>query len=216
MGGGTWRKRNFALFLLHLTKISINSYLYSKEKQMASFNILLQTLIVEKETAHHFYSHLGFTDCGDISERPAMEHKLGPELTAALLECKDSNTNFVHLICDKQDVNVFCNNTGTFGDVHSYYRRVPCHYSNYDTSKNNPLMIYFPFKVKREHTLVLAAGLDLFYLPYIDTAVMDDYICPTSAVNDQTSVYLCQDHHLKMANPQGWLNDVHINFVGKW
>jgi hypothetical protein len=216
LAGGTWRKRHFALFLLQMAKLSVDSYLYHKGQQLTSFNILLQTLVVATEKAHQFYSHLGFVDCGDISESTSMKHELGDEFASVLVAGEDSKTDYVHFMRDESNMCVFRNQTGEFGDVHHLHRRIRRHYYKDKPLSTNKWLIIFPFKVKREHTLVLASGLHLFYLPFKENVDMDDFLRPTSATSHHKRVSIGKEHYAIMESEEGWLVDSHINFVGKW
>jgi len=113
-----------------MAKHSVDSYLYHNGQQLTSFNILvLQTLVVAMEKAHQqFYSHLGFVDCGDISESASMRHDLVDENASVLVAGEDSKTDYVHFMQDESNLCVFCNQTGEFGDVHHLHRRIRCHY----------------------------------------------------------------------------------------
>jgi hypothetical protein len=83
-----------------------------------------------------------------------------------------------------------------------------------DSMKNDSL--FFPFHIKREHILILSQGLDLFYLPFQQNIVLDDYLSPRKEFYMPNSITI-NNEDCNIANSSTrWYNDTLIDFLSRW
>jgi hypothetical protein len=186
---------------------------------MPSFNILLQTQDGDKEEAHRFYDHIGFQSCGFPVSRADLELELGNELTNIIIAQQQSLTDFVHFIHDEDHPLMLMKNAiGEFSKLkRSTFRSVPKQYD--ELTYVDSIMwdsFKFPFHSTRKFLLIVAAKLDLFYLPFHPGVDIDAFIRPNTRYNINRFIAIANHEREQMENPTAWLCENHIDFISFW
>jgi len=77
---------------------------------------------------------------------------------------------------------------------------------------------FFPFAAVRNHLMLLASQLDLFFLPFRNGEHIHDFIMPNRFFQAANIVHITEEERVRVAGTKhgGWLNDACIDFFSKW
>ncbi len=235
--GGTWQRRHLAVFLLKLAYLSCVHHVAhnfrSKKKEdeeTADFQVVLQARTTAKEKAHRFYRKIGFEELGGMDSDTELSNTVFKDFPFVLTMAAKSPYDFIHFIRDLEgtpDLAVFRNNTGIFS--HSIAKPT-CAEAFVDVTFNTEQDSFsFPFSSTREHLMLLASGLPLFFLPFRNDVEIADFIRPSAVHDWNTTVRIVMEDREQLAQKKlrdgkrsgakslnGYLTDSTIDFMRTW
>jgi hypothetical protein len=213
--GLTWQRRNLALFLLKAAHLSVMMHLRFSNLLRDDYCILLQARTAASEHAARFYVQVGFDEGDIISSRTQLATAAFEDFPKLLDQAADSTSDYIHFIWESDDICLFKNSTGTFGKVRR--RWIPQAFNTKFeevTKQHSDSLFTFPFAFIRQHLLVIASQLDLFFLPFRDDCDLSDFIEPNEAFNHRMATYLNERDVEKVRS--GWITDAGIDFFIRW
>jgi hypothetical protein len=215
--GLTWQRRGLAAFLLKAAHLSVVMHLRVIKQLRADHCILLQARTAAPEQSAHFYTALGFDEGDIISSSTQLAKSSFEEFPSMLEQAAKSHTDYMHFIWESEDICLFKNATGTFGQIKR--RWIPRDSnSNYESAMklNEKSLFSFPFAFIRQHLLLLASQLDLFFLPFQDAIDLSDFILPNKSYPLRSQTSLTERDVEQIAKKSGWLTDPGIDFYTRW
>jgi hypothetical protein len=214
---GYWLRRGFALLLLRLANLSVLSHLgVTQAPSDGSYAIVLQARTTSKDVAGKFYSRVGFEEVGLADQESTLAEQVFTEFSSLLNKASDSNSDFIHFIWGNDDLSIFKNTTGTFGDITPFTRTYSKYYAPL-TFGTQTEEFSFPFSLERNLFMMLASRLDFFYLPFRGSANMNDFIKPsTQHLGSHTVTIKKKDRKRINDLRKGELNDELIDFLMNW
>jgi len=212
---GTWQRRGFALFLLRVANLAVISNLRLSGKVTNNYHIVLQARTGGKEVAAKFYSRVGFEE-GEVAEQESkLAEQVFPAFADVLQKASNSTSDYIHFIWESDDLSIFKNSTGTFGKIKTFSRRYNKLFEALEVQPDQ-YSFNFPFSAIRNHLMLLASNLDLFFLPFRNDADMHDFIHPSHVYAFADSVVVTNKEKRLVAQDGGWLNDQCIDFFTRW
>lgn len=212
---GRWYKSHFALFLLRAANLAVITYFKMFQLSVDDYMILLQAST--KERATHFYTTHGFEEGEMVDSESSYDTAVFPGFKEVKEELEQSTTDRIHFMFNAENIVVFKNTTGLFGNT-----RILRYQPGYDSvetlaaSKAKDYEVTFPFKAVRNHLMILAQKLQFFYLPFQDGVDLGGFITPNRVFTDRHRAYLSERDIESIRKPSGWLGDPSIDFMMKW
>ena len=211
---GTWQRRHLALFLLKAAHVSVILHLRMAGSLQDQYHIVLQARTSAKEKSAHFYTKVGFEEGGVIDKESELSSAVFSQFPTVLETASKSNTDYMHWIWDTEDICVFKNSSGSFGDLRSFAKRLKSSFPKIVTS--DTLSVTVPFALSREHYVLLSYQLEFFLLPFQKNADHQGFIMP-NRLYDGGHFTLLNDRALKsIRRNAGWLTDEAIDLYIRW
>ena len=216
--GGGWKKRHLALFLMQVAHLTVYSHVTALNPALSDYIVALQTRIDGKEKAIDFYNNIGFTEGGIVEGVQDLDKEVYDGFSVCYENAQESTTDYIHIIFSgKGSDNIYmCTNTsGMIGKGLPFGKQIK---PNFDQLTKNADCTYFrfPFCIKRQNLMLLAAGLDFFFLPFSDDADMNGFIHPSEQVGHNCIAHVTLKDIQKMEKIDSWLTDVQIDFYIRW
>jgi hypothetical protein len=76
--------------------------------------------------------------------------------------------------------------------------------------------LFFPIHIKREHILILSHGLDLFYFPFQQDVILDEYLTPNQQFDIRNSITVYGNDLDIVASERRWFKSRTIDFLSRW
>ena len=237
-GGGSWQHRNFAQFLLKLANLSIvqNMGKFASDLAHGEFIncVVLQARTDSVEKAHKFYRQIGFEECGFYDQDTELSKHVFKDFPDVLKLAEHSNRDFIHFIRDLEknpDLAIFKNTTGLLVKERGRQRQLTERFRDVKFL-TEPGSFSFPFSSKREHLMLLASGLDFYFLPFQNDEDINEFLQPNNMYSQHSIVTVQRrdreclinkwlgprysNSSLAPSNP-GWeLTDPTIDFFARW
>jgi hypothetical protein len=212
----SFQNRHLASFLMKLANLCVLLHLRSLNQLNPNYHIVLQARTAGNDNkAAKFYHHIGFEEGGQVEQRSDLPKEVFPGFEDVLDLAVKSHTDYIHFIWDSDDISVFTNKTGTFHKIRSssspYFR--PLADKGDDAARDN---FVFPFSVVRQQIMILAGGLDFFFLPFRKGVSMHDFIKPNENVSAIHTTAIEKRDRDALSDPQGWLATNAIDFMIRW
>ena len=152
--------------------------------------VVLQARTDSLEKAHKFYWQIGFEECGFYDHDTELSKHVFKDFPDVLKLAEHSNRDFIHFIRDLEknpDLAIFKNTTGHFVKERGRQRRLTERFRDVKFL-TEPESISFPFSSKREHLMLLASGLDFYFLPFQNDEDINEFLQPNNMYSQHSIV----------------------------
>ena len=216
--GGIWVQRNLGLFLMQAANFAVYSHLSTLNPDLPSYTVALQARIDREERAQDFYVNNGFEEIDNISAMSDLDFVVFDGFQALYEAAQKSTTDYLHITFagdGGENIVVYRNTTGIIGPGLPFGKRADSYTQQFATQHDAGYFV-FPFCAKRETLLLLASGLDFFFLPFKKGVDMDGYLHPSIeySLGCAAQVYLRNIEELKEL--KSWFTDANIDFYAQW
>ncbi len=211
----SFQNRHLASFLMKLANLCVLLHLRSENTLSPNYHIVLQARTAGNDNkAAKFYHRIGFEEGGQVETRSDLPKEVFPGFEDVLDLADSSHTDYIHFIWDSEDISIFTNKTGTFQKIRSssspHFRPLA---DQGEEARDN---FVFPFSVVRQQIMILAGGLDFFFLPFGKGVSMHDFITPNDVVSAIHTTAIEKKDRDCVSDPSGWLSANCIDFIIRW
>ena len=203
---------------MQAANFAVYSHLSTVNPDLPSYTVALQARIDREERAQDFYVSNGFEEIDNISAMSDLDFVVFDGFQALYEAAQKSTTDYLHITFagdGGENIVVYRNTTGIIGPGLPFGKRADS-YTQQFAIQHDAGYFAFPFCVKRETLLLLASGLDFFFLPFKKGVDMDGYLHPSIeySLGCVAQVYLRNIEELKEL--KSWFTDANIDFYAQW
>jgi hypothetical protein len=223
-----WRRQKLAIMLLQVARIAFVCKMYF-DKAFANDNsfawrdycIILQCRSSNNDAIRFFHAAT-FTELDHVDRESEVDNQTYDGFLKQRNALAKSKTDYIHFIIGGKDDLVVLKHvsdgykmkststTGKQAALNVYKSLL------HDKHSQKLDLLFFPFRIKREHILILSQGLDLFYLPFQEKIVLDGYLTPNKDCYIPNSITVYASDLNIASSPLSWYNDTIIDFMSRW
>jgi hypothetical protein len=218
--GGTWQHRGLAVFLFQVANLAVLHNVgnnYPNLPDPSGYFIVLQARTCPGETAHKFYRHIGFEECGFFDMDDELSANVFHEFPWVIDESSRSVNDYIHFIRDLKvnpDLAIFRNSTGTFFENETRMR-LTSRFNSLNFNSDDESFTW-PFSAIRDHLMLLCSGLGTLFFPFSKGTRMFDYIKPNTLINQHQSGQVDPRDREILSSRTDYVNDTIVDFYGRW
>jgi hypothetical protein len=215
-----WQCNHFALFLLLVTNLAVQSRLEMENELTDNYCVALQARTSQDEHAHRFYSKYLFHDNDTCDSAKEQDDNIYPGFSTIMQKHQNSTTDFMHFISNasevQQDLVVFKNDGGVFLQKPKYLLKVDQQFCDED-NKGILRRFVFPFSARRHDIMSLGSGLDFYFVPLQATKEPFDFVIPTEDWQPTSVTVINKDEIDQLSeDPTCWVMDATMDLFINW